>query len=142
MSFYSFYCIVYFVSQKFLNELETVCDSFLLNKRIRFISVIDKMGNSIIEKNQPNVKILISDKQSRSLFIKSVLETLLQKDFDEHMGLLKYNISRRSKVDMIIIPIHDYVVLISLFTEHNCDLIATNAIKLFSKVFDHYDASE
>ena len=93
------------------------------------------MGNLIFEKEQEGISSLISDKKSRSLYIQSVLEILLQKDFDAQIGSLKYDVSHRTKLDMITIPVYDYVILISVEPKENTDLIANNAIKEFEKIF-------
>ena len=116
-------------------SLDECCNSLLINKKLRYIGIIDKMGNLIFEKEQQGISSLISDKKSRSLYIQSVLEILLQKDFDEQIGSLKYDVSHRTKLDMITIPVSDHVILISVEPKENTDLIANNAIKEFDKIF-------
>lgn len=110
------------------------CNSLLANKKLRYIGILDKMGNLLFEKEQQGIRSLISDKKSRSLYIQSVLEILLQKDFDGQIGSLKYDVSHRTKVDMITIPVFDHVILISVEPKENTDLIANNAIKIFDKI--------
>ena len=110
------------------------CNSLLINKKLRYIGILDKMGNLIFEKEQEGISSLISDKKSRSLYIQSVLEILLQKDFDGQIGSLKYDVSHRTKVDMITIPVFGHVILISVEPKENTDLIANNAIKIFDKI--------
>ncbi|MFB5647420.1 MAG: DUF6659 family protein [Candidatus Nitrosomaritimum yanchengensis] len=117
-----------------IQQITNACDSVLKNKKIRSICIVDSMGNLIVEKKQPRIKFLISDKKARSLFLQSVLEILLHKDFDKQIGFLRYNISRRNKVDVITIPIYDYVVLVSVKPYENCDLIANSTIKNFEKI--------
>jgi hypothetical protein len=118
-----------------IKSLEECCNSLLINKKLRYIGILDKMGNLIFEKEQQGTSSLISDKKSRSLYIQSVLEILLQKDFDEQIGSLKYDVSHRTKLDMITIPVFDNVILISVEPKENTDLIANNAIKVFDKIF-------
>jgi len=117
-----------------LEKIKEACNTLLSNKKIRFICVVDSLGNSVFEKQQKNTELFIPDKNSRSLFIKSALEIFLQKDFDQYIGLLRYNIGRRDKIDMITIPVFDYVILISVTPKENCDVIATSAINLFEKI--------
>jgi len=120
--------------QSSLKSLDVACDALLSNKIIRYIGILDKMGNLIFEKQQQGTHIVISDSASRSLYIKSALEILLKKDFDAQIGLLKYNISHRTKIDMITIPVFGNVVMISVEPNENCNLIANNAIMIFEKI--------
>lgn len=112
------------------------CNSLLVNKKLRYVGILDKMGNLLFEKEQQGTSSLMSDKKSRSLYIQSVLEILLQKDFDEQIGSLRYDVSHRTKLDMITIPVFDHVILISVEPKENTDLIANNAIKIFDKILD------
>lgn len=115
--------------------LNHACEELLVNKKIRYVGILDRMGNSIFEREQEGVKSLISDKTARSLYIKSVLEVLFQKDFDNQIGLLKYNVSHREKIDVITIPLFNNVILITVNPNENCDVIANGAIKIFEKFF-------
>jgi hypothetical protein len=58
-----------------------------------------------------------------------------QKEFDDQLIFYDNNISRRKKIDVITIPMFDYIILISVTSHENCDLIAINAIKIFEKIF-------
>ncbi|AFS81064.1 hypothetical protein NKOR_05905 [Candidatus Nitrosopumilus koreensis AR1] len=120
------------VSSKLLDD---TCNILLANKKIRYIGILDKMGSLVFEKQKDGVDLSLPDSKSRSLYIKSVLEILLKKDFDEQMGLLKYNVSHRSKIDVITIPIFNNIVMITLEPNENCDLIANSAIMIFEKIF-------
>ena len=115
--------------------LDNTCNILLANKKIRYIGIIDRMGNLVFEKQQKEVNLSMSNSKSRSLYIKSVLEILLKKDFDSQIGLLKYDVSHRSKIDVITIPIFNKVVMITLEPNENCDVIANSAIMIFEKIF-------
>ncbi|MFB5615480.1 MAG: DUF6659 family protein [Candidatus Nitrosomaritimum yanchengensis] len=124
------------LAQTTIKSFDEGCDSLLINKKLRYIGILDKMGNLIFEKEQQGISSTMSDKKSRSLYIQSVLEILLQKDFDEQIGSLKYDVSHRTKMDIITIPVFDHVILISVEPKENTDLIANNAIDIFDKIFD------
>jgi hypothetical protein len=115
--------------------LDNACNILLANKKIRYVGILDMMGNLIFEKQQKEVNLSMSDSKSRSLYIKSVLEILLKKDFDSQIGLLKYDVSHRSKIDVITIPIFNKAVMITLEPNENCDVIANSAIMIFEKIF-------
>jgi len=117
-----------------LPSLSHACDVFLANQSIRYICIIDKMGNLLFEKEQPGKNLLVSNKESRSLYIKSVLGILFEKDFDSQIGMLRYNVSHRTKVDLITIPVYNSVILISMEPKQNSDVIAQSAIEIFEKL--------
>jgi hypothetical protein len=125
--------------QKLLDKrsIEKACEIFLANRDVRYICIIDKMGNLLFEKEQSGKNLLVSNLESRSLYIKSVLEILFDKDFDSQIGVLRYNVSHRTKVDLITIPIYGHVVLISVEPMINSDLIANSAIKVFEKILEN-----
>lgn len=127
------------LAQTTIKSFDEGCESLLINKKLRYIGILDKMGNLIFEKEQQGISSSMSDKKSRSLYIQSVLEILLQKDFDEQIGSLKYDVSHRTKMDIITIPVFDHVILISVEPKENTDLIANNAIDIFDKIFDKND---
>ena len=122
-------------SQVVSTSINHACDTLLANQKIRGICIIDKIGNLIFEKNQKEEFLPLSDKKSRSLFIQSVLDVALKKDFDEQIGLLKYNVSYRDKINIISVPIFGNVILMYVDPHENCELIAQTAIKIFEIIF-------
>lgn len=115
-------------------SIENACDIFLANRDVRYICIIDKMGKLLFEKEQPGKNLLVSNQESRSLYIKSVLGILFDKDFDRQIGVLRYNVSHRTMVDLITIPIYEHVILISIEPKVNSNLIANSAIEVFEKI--------
>ena len=126
-------------SQISLDTIDHACSTLLANQKINYVCVIDNIGNLIFEKNQKGEHLPLADTKSDSLFIRSVLDVLLKKDFDEQIGLLKYNVSYRDKINIITIPISGYVVLITVDLHENCELIANSAIKIFEIIFTNYN---
>lgn len=124
-------------SQISLPSVSHACDTLLANQKIRTICIVDHLGNLVFEKNQKDQVFPLSDKNSQSLFIQSVLDVALKKDFDEQIGLLKFNVSYRNKVNIITIPIFGHVILMSVDMHENCELIANSAIKLFEIIFQN-----
>ncbi|KAF6244234.1 MULTISPECIES: DUF6659 family protein [Nitrosopumilus] len=115
-------------------SLDHACDVLLANNSVRYVGILDNMGNLIFDKKQRELELPISDEKSRSLYIKSVLGILFEKDFDNNVGPLRYIVSHRTKIDMISIPIFGYVVMISIEPNENCDVIANSAIMIFEKL--------
>lgn len=94
-------------------DLDESCKKILKLPKIRFVGVLDKMGNKIAGGFKEGVSSYLQDKESRMMYVELTLEFLMRKDFDEALGTIDYISSRRSKVTMISIPTKDYLVLIS-----------------------------
>ncbi|KEQ56505.1 hypothetical protein SCCGRSA3_02076 [Marine Group I thaumarchaeote SCGC RSA3] len=120
--------------QTISKSLDYACDILLANNAVRYVGILDNMGNLIYDKKQNGVNLSLSDEKSRSLYIKSVLGVLFEKDFDVQIGSLKYNVSHRTKIDMITIPMFNHVIVISTEPNENCDVIANSAIQIFEKL--------
>lgn len=124
-------------SQISIPSVSHACDTLLANSKIRSVCVVDPLGKLLFEKNQTGQFFPLSDKKSQSLFIQSVLDVVLKKDFDEQIGLLKYNVSYRDKMNFITIPIFGYVVLMTVNPHENCELIANSTISIFEVILQN-----
>jgi len=94
-------------------DLEKSCNKILELPDIRFVGVLDKMGNKIAGGFKQGVTSYLQDKDNRMMYVQLTLEYLMRKDFDESLGPIDYIASRRGKVTMISIPTRDFLVLIS-----------------------------
>lgn len=114
--------------------LDYACDVLLANNSVRYVGILDTMGNMIYDKKQNGLNSSMSDEKSHSLYIKSVLGILFEKDFNSQIGSLKYNVGHRTKIDMITIPMFDHVIMITMEPNENCDVVANTAIQIFEKI--------
>ncbi len=94
-------------------NLEISCQTVLCLPKIRFVGVLDKMGNKIAGGFREGVKSLLPDKENRMMYVQLMLEYMMRKDFDAKLGTVDYIVSRRSNITMISIPTKEYLVLIS-----------------------------
>ena len=94
---------------KLLNES---CKKVLEIPKVRFVGVLDKMGNKIAGVKE-GITSYLGDPDNQKLYIQSTLELSMKKDFDEELGAIDYISSKRGKVTMISIPTNQYLVLIS-----------------------------
>lgn len=102
-------------------ELEKSCNGILEIPKIRFVGVIDKMGNKIAGGFKQGITSYLQDKDSRMMYVQLILEYLMRKDFDAGLGPIDYIASRRGKVTMISIPTKDFLVLISAERDINVE---------------------
>jgi len=96
-----------------IESLEYACRKILTLPKIRFVGVLNNMGNKIAGSFKEGVTSFLPDKENRRMYVQLMLEYMMRKDFDEGLGSMDYIVSRRTNVTMISIPTKEYLVLIS-----------------------------
>lgn len=119
------------VSPDKIKSLDESCKKVLKLPMIRFVGVLDKMGNRIAGGFREGLSSYLLDPDSRRMYIQLTLEFLMRKDFDKELGPIDYIASRRGKVTMISIPTKEYLVLISAQRDVNIE----NVIKKVNNAF-------
>jgi len=94
-------------------HLENKCYSLLRNDEIRFVGIIDNMGNLIAGGISEDIDYLETDEERRKLYMQIALEISMRKDFDDTLGKINYVTTNRDNILMIIVPMNSYAVLIS-----------------------------
>lgn len=117
-------------------DLEKSCKIILDLPKIRFVGVLNKMGNKIAGGFKEGVSSYLPDKESRMMYVELTLEYLMRKDFDEGLGPIEYIVSRRGKVTMISIPTKDFLVLISAQRDVNVEDVIRNVNSAFTTIPD------
>jgi len=94
-------------------QLENKCYSLLGNDEIRFVGIIDNMGNLVAGGISEDIDYLETNEERRKLYMQIALEISMRKDFDDTLGKINYVTTNRDNILMIAIPMGSYVVLIS-----------------------------
>jgi hypothetical protein len=119
-----------------IQSLEESCQKVLQLPKIRFVGVINKMGNRIAGGFKKGITSYLQDKESRMMYVQLTLEYLMRKDFDKGLGKIDYIASRRGKVTMISIPSGEYLVLISAERDVNVEEIIKQVNAAFTMLPD------
>jgi len=93
-------------------HLENKCNEFLRSDEIRFVGIINNMGNLIAGGLGNNLDWINTDEKRRMLYIQMTLEISMRKDFDNILGEINYVSTNRKNVLMITVPMNDHVLLI------------------------------
>ena len=112
--------------------LDESCKKILDLPMIRFVGVLDKMGNRIAGGFRERLSSYLRDPDSRRMYIQLTLEFLMRKDFDKELGSIDYIASRRGKVTMISIPTKEYLVLISAQRDVNIEEVIKKVNSAFT----------
>lgn len=113
-------------------QLENKCYSLLSDNEIRFVGIIDNMGNLIAGGISKNVDYLETDEERRKLYMQIALETSMRKDFDNTLGKINYVATNRDNILMIIVPMNSYAVLISAKPTSITEQIISKVYRIFS----------
>ncbi|MGI0056245.1 MAG: DUF6659 family protein [Nitrosarchaeum sp.] len=116
--------------------LDESCKKVLELPMIRFVGVLDKMGNRIAGGFKEGLASYVQDPDNRRMYIQLMLEFLMRKDFDKELGAIDYIASRRGKVTMISIPTKEYLVLISAQRDSNIESIINKVNSAFTMLPD------
>ena len=114
------------------NFFHKKCKNLLKNiPEIRFVGLLDPMGNQVAGGFRSNVKPLKNLQDRMRMNIEAVLRVKTRQDFDNNLGPVLYCASRRSKVVMMSFLIGDYVLLISANSSVEIDETARKIMDLW-----------
>ena len=94
-------------------QFENKCHKLLSNDEIRFVGVINRMGNLIAGGISDGIDLIETDEKRRKLYLQIALEISMRKDFDDTLGKINYVATNRDNVLMIAVPMSNHVLLIS-----------------------------
>ena len=94
-------------------HLENKCNEFLRDDEIRFVGVINNMGNLIAGGLSNRVDWIETDEKRRMLYMQMALEISMRKDFDNTLGEINYVSTNRKNVMMVTLPLNNHILLIS-----------------------------
>ena len=94
-------------------HLENKCNEFLRDDEIRFVGVVNNMGNLIAGGLSNRVDWIETDEKRRMLYMQMALEISMRKDFDDTLGEINYVSTNRKNIMMITIPLNNNILLIS-----------------------------
>ena len=90
-----------------------LCEYLMSFEDVRFVGIIDNMGNVVIDQFKDGDDPFEDDAKRRMLYMQMVLEISMRRDFDSSLGGLNYVISHRKKGLMISLPYKEHVIILS-----------------------------
>jgi hypothetical protein len=94
-------------------HLENKCNEFLRDDEIRFVGVVNNMGNLIAGGLSNRVDWIETDEKRKILYMQIALEISMRKEFDNTLGEINYVSTNRKNIMMITIPLNNNILLIS-----------------------------
>ena len=112
-------------------SFEHACQEMIHTQGIRFVGVINQMGQLVAGGFRYGVKPLTNDEQRRTLFMQLVLEVNMRCELDDVLGPFKYIAVKRGKVIKITIPLNKKILVISAEPNTDADEITNKALEIF-----------
>ena len=91
---------------------ESASKYILALPEIRFVGVISNMGHLVAGDYKKGI-VPIAEIDQYKMCMEHALELFMKKDLDGTLGPLDYIISKRKNVNIITVPVSNYLVLIS-----------------------------
>ena len=93
-------------------ELEKACSLILENDDVKFVGVINNLGNLTAGGFSKKMKPVGSEQTWKMMYMQLKLDIEMRKDYDELFGPVSYVISKRRDVEKMSIPVGSYMILV------------------------------
>jgi hypothetical protein len=108
----------------FAESFELLCDNiFALSPNIRFVGVINRMGDLVAGGMRKGVQSMEDKESSPKLYLEFVLRSEMRKDQDAEFGKTIYSFSEREKIKFAVFPLlQSHLLMVSIEkkeTNHN-----------------------
>lgn len=114
-----------------IKDHEKLCDKiFAINRSVRFVGVIDKMGNLVAGGMRKGIQPLEPKEDRLRLYMEMALRNAMRQDFDPEFGRTLYSMSEREKLKIATFPVGDHLVLISINKKSPHSAIINKVLKL------------
>jgi hypothetical protein len=108
----------------FAESFELLCDNiFVLSPNIRFVGVINGMGDLVAGGMRKGVQSMEDKESSAKLYLEFALRSEMRKDQDAEFGKTIYSFSEREKIKFAVFPLlQSHLLMVSIEkkeTNHN-----------------------
>ena len=119
------------LERKSNSSYDQKCNLLLKEPEVRFVGVLDHMGNLIAGGFKDGMKPLEDETEIRKMFMEVALRVTTRREFDQSLGEVEYSASRRKKVVVLSFPLGKKILLISTDKNVDIDKTASNIMKFF-----------
>ena len=94
-------------------SLETSCLNLSKLDQVRHVAVINKLGSLVAGGMKKGITSYLDDKSVRMVYMQLQLDFQMRQELDDILGPIDYIASKRKKVLVISVPVHNYIVMIT-----------------------------
>ena len=114
-----------------LNILENNCKLILEHNGVKFVGVINYLGNLIAGGFKKGIILMGDENMRKMMYMQLKLDLTMRKDYDEVFGPVDYVLSKRGKITKISIPMKKHMIVLITDKGINYELV----IKKINNVF-------
>ncbi|MGY5142709.1 MAG: DUF6659 family protein [Nitrosopumilus sp.] len=122
------------LSSEKVAELEDACMKLLEYEEIRFVGIINHLGNMIAGGFKKGIEPLLNQQNIKMVFMQMNLDFNMRQEYDEILGDIDYITSRRKKQLIINVPLGENFVLITAEPQADDKKIIKMAENLFDEI--------
>lgn len=111
-----------------LTVLNDVCDKIMSEPGIRFVGLINQMGNRVAGGFRPDIQPPVDYTKEHMMYMELVLDLRMRSEFDSELGRVHYIHSRRDKVNMVSIPLDNLIMVVATELEVNVQRLVNLAV--------------
>ena len=119
------------LSAEKIERLDSLCNKTLEIKGVRFVSIIDKLGNKISGGFKKNINPLIPKNKSQTHYMQLCLDISMKKDFQKNLGDLDCVVSEHKKANIICIPFKKHFLMISTDKYLSSKIVTSKINRIF-----------
>ena len=120
-----------------LKVIENKCNLFLEHENIKFIGVVNQLGNLVAGGFKNHVLPIGSEEKRKMMYMQLKLDLTMRKDYDGLYGPVEYVVSKRRYAEKISIPIGNYMILVIAELNFDCDSVIKEIISIFKPYLDN-----
>ncbi|MEK0344350.1 MAG: DUF6659 family protein [Nitrosopumilus sp.] len=114
-----------------LNILENNCNLILKYNVVKFVGVINYLGNLIAGGFKKGITPMGNENIRRMMYMQLKLDLTMRKDYDEFFGPVDYVVSKRGKITKISIPIKKYMIVLIISKDMNYESVIKKTDNIF-----------
>ena len=93
-------------------RLETNCDLVLKHSGVKFVGVINYLGNLIAGGFKKGITPMGNENTRRMMYMQLRLDLAMRQEYDELFGSVNYVVSKRGKITKVSIPVKRYMIIL------------------------------
>lgn len=113
-----------------VSRLETDCDVILSHRGVRFVGVINYLGNLIAGGFKKGITPMGNENTRRMMYMQLRLDLSMRQEYDELFGPVDYVVSKRSRITKISMPVNKHMIILIIKNgiNHESVIKKTNSI--------------
>jgi hypothetical protein len=121
-----------------LDTLESDCDLILNNDNVKFVGVINYLGNLIAGGFKKGVMPMGNENTRKIMYMQLRLDLSMRQEYDELFGPVDYVVSKRGKITKISMPVKKHMIILIIKNGINYESIIKKTNTVFKSSLGNF----